>query len=135
MCRALTPPAPLFSTPRGSLLACPPPTPPPLALPRPATLCRRCRGRHAAEGTRRGTATAPSICGLPCTYSLPLYRTAAPYKTPTEASLASLPFLLPHERQAERHAVRRNSSPPILFHPNSSTLKLPHRPCLPLDPP
>jgi hypothetical protein len=83
-----------------------------LALPRPATLGRRCRGRHAAEGARRGTVTAPSICGWPRAYSLPLYRTTPLYKTLTETSLAHLPFLLPHERQAERRAVHRNSSPP-----------------------
>jgi hypothetical protein len=105
-------PAPLSSTPRGSLLARPPLAPPLLALPRPATLGRRCRGRHAAEGARWGTATAPSVCGWSRAYSLPLCRTTPLYKTSTEASLAHLPFLLPHKRQTERRAVRWNSSPP-----------------------
>jgi hypothetical protein len=73
---------------------------------------RRCQGCHAAEGARQGTATAPLVCGRPCANSLPLYRTAPPYKTPIEASLASLPFLLPHERQAEHRAFRQNSLPP-----------------------
>jgi hypothetical protein len=108
----LADPAPLSSTPRGSLLARPPLVQLLLALPHPATLGRRCRGHHAAEGARWGTATAPSVCGWPRAYSLPLCCTTPLYKTSTEASLAHLPFLLPHERQAEHRAVRRNSSPP-----------------------
>jgi hypothetical protein len=71
-------------------------------------------------------ATAPLVCGWPRAYSLPLCRTTPLYKTSAEASLAHLPFLLPHERQAERRAVRRISSlprptPSQFQHPKASS--------------
>jgi hypothetical protein len=108
----LADPAPLSSTPRGSLLARPLPAQPLLALPRAATLGRRCRGRHTAEGARRGTAMAPSVCGRPCAYSLPFCCMTTLYKTSTRSFPRSPPLSSSSRASTERRAVRRTSSPP-----------------------
>jgi hypothetical protein len=83
----------------------PPPRHVELPAPRPP------RGRGCLTGHGDGAVGMWLAARL---LSLPRCRTTPPYKTPIEDSLASHHFLLPHERQAERRAIRRKilAAPP-----------------------
>jgi hypothetical protein len=126
--RASCRPVPLSFAPHVSWLALPPPAPPLLALPRPATSSRQYReaATQARRARRRRRRSEPRLCA--CSLSSTVrYSPIKPNLSPF--FLARLPLLLPHERQAEHRVVRRNFPAATPPRPNSSAPKLPLHPC------